>query len=116
NNQCTGWTSDQTPSQSSTTASSEPPVPPTPGAFLNPGGHICTNYTGCSAGHPIRWCVDLSGHGPATIDGTSDLFHSFAKAPSTCSTACPCTWTIDDIWTWLNDPSSNARTRNATSE
>ncbi|MGH7436752.1 MAG: alpha/beta hydrolase family esterase [Polyangiaceae bacterium] len=116
NNGCTGWTSDQMPAQGSTNVSTEPPVPPTPGSYLNPGGHICTNYTGCSAGHSIRWCVDQSGHGPATVDGTSDLYQSCAKAPSSCSTSCPCTWTADDVWTWLNDPSSNAHTPNATSE
>ena len=116
NNACTGWTSDQSPAQSSTNVSTQPPVPPTPGAYLNPGGHICSNYTGCSAGHPIRWCVDQSGHGPATVDGTSDLYQSCAKPPSSCSTSCQCTWTADDVWTWLNDPSSNVHTPNATSE
>ena len=116
NNGCSGWTSDQTPAQTSTSVSSEPPVPPTPGSYLNPGGHICTNYTACSPGHPIRWCVDQSGHGPATVDGTSDLYQSCAKPPSSCSTSCPCTWTADDVWTWLHDPSSNAHTPNATSE
>jgi poly(3-hydroxybutyrate) depolymerase len=116
NNGCTGWTSDQTPPQTSTSVSTEPPVPPTPGQYVNPGGHICTNYSGCSAGHPVRWCVDQSGHGPATVDGTSDIYQSCAKAPSSCSSSCPCTWTADDVWTWLNDPSSNAHTPNATSE
>jgi poly(3-hydroxybutyrate) depolymerase len=116
NNGCSGWTSDQTPAQTSTNISTQPPVPPTPGSYLNPGGHICTNYTGCSAGHPIRWCVDQSGHAPASVDGTSDGYQSCAKPPSSCSTSCPCTWTADDVWTWLNDPSSNAHTPNATSE
>jgi hypothetical protein len=116
NNGCTGWTSDQTPLQTSTNVSTEPPEPPAPGQYLNPGGHICTNYTGCSAGHPIRWCVDQSGHGPGSVDGTSDLYQSCAKAPSQCSSSCPCSWTADDVWTWLNDPSSNTHSPNATSE
>jgi hypothetical protein len=118
NNGCTGWTSetgDVTASQTGT-STQEPPRPPTPGQYLNPGGHICTNYTGCTAGHPIRWCVDQSAHGPGAIDGTSDLYDSCATPPKTCSPSCPCTWTPVDVWTWLNDPSSNARTPNATSK
>jgi poly(3-hydroxybutyrate) depolymerase len=32
--------------------------------FPNPpaGGHICSDYTGCSAGHPVRWCLFDAGH------------------------------------------------------
>lgn len=114
NNGCTGWTSDDTPPVTSTNVSTNPPVPPTPGQWLDPGGHICSNYTGCSAGHPIRWCVSQSGHGPGPIDGNSSLYNPCANPPSTCSASCPCTWTPDDVWTWLNDPSSNARTPNNT--
>jgi poly(3-hydroxybutyrate) depolymerase len=91
-----------------------PPQPANPPPYSNPGGHICTNYAGCSAGHPVRWCVSQSGHGPGPIDGTSDLYNSCATAPKTCSASCPCTWTPDDVWTWLNDPSSSAQTPNAT--
>ncbi len=120
NNGCTGWVSDaipapdQTPSKTSTNVSTEPPQPPTPGAYINPGGHICTNYTGCSAGHPIRWCVDQSAHGPGAIDGNSSLYNPCATPPNTCSPSCPCTWTPDDVWTWLNDPASSTYTLNAT--
>jgi hypothetical protein len=89
-------------------------IPPMPSPYLNPGGHICTNYSGCSAGHPLRWCVSQSDHGPGPIDGTADLYNSCATPPKTCSTSCPCTWTPDAVWTWLTDPSANAQTPNAT--
>jgi len=91
-----------------------PPQPPTPGTWLNPGGHICTDYAGCSAGHPLRWCVTQSGHGPGAIDGTSDLYNSCATPPKTCSTSCPCTWTPDDVWPWLNGQTITGQTPNAT--
>jgi poly(3-hydroxybutyrate) depolymerase len=91
-----------------------PPQPPTPGTYLNPGGHICTDYAGCSAGHPVRWCVSQSGHGPGPIDGNSDLYNSCATPPKTCSTSCPCTWTPDDVWPWLNGQTITGQTPNAT--
>jgi poly(3-hydroxybutyrate) depolymerase len=91
-----------------------PPQPPTPGTYLNPGGHICTDYAGCSAGHPLRWCVSQSGHGPGPIDGNSDLYNSCATPPKTCSTSCPCTWTPDDVWPWLNGQAITGQTPNAT--
>ena len=94
--------------------SQSPPQPANPPPYLNPGGHVCTNYAGCSTGHPVRWCVSQSGHGPGPIDGTSDLYNSCATAPKTCSASCPCTWTPDDVWTWLTNPSSSAQTPNAT--
>ena len=86
-----------------------------PPPYLNPGGHICTDYAGCSAGHPLRWCVRQSGHGPGPIDGTSDLYNSCATPPKTCSASCPCTWTPDDVWPWLTGQTSNGQTPNATS-
>jgi hypothetical protein len=89
-------------------------IPPMPPPYLKTGGHICTNYSGCSVGHPIRWCVSQSDHGPGPIDGTADLYNSCATSPKTCSDSCPCTWTPDDVWTWLTDPSSSAQTPNAT--
>ncbi len=49
NNQCT---------------SQNPPQPPQPPPYLMTGGHVCTDYAGCSAGHPVRWCVHQSGHTP----------------------------------------------------
>ncbi len=122
NNQCTGWTSEtgNVAMSKTGTTSQEPPRPPNPGQYINPGGHICTNYTGCSDGHPIRWCVDQSGHGNATTDGTSSLYDECANVTSQnpmgkCAPGCPCTWTPDDIWTWLNDPTVNKYTPNITS-
>ncbi len=118
---CTGWTSESgnVAAQKTGTVSQEPPQPPTPGQFINPGGHICTNYTGCSAG-AVRWCADQAGHGNATTDGTSSLFDECANVTSqfphgNCSPGCPCTWTPDDAWTWLNDPTVNKYTHNITS-
>jgi poly(3-hydroxybutyrate) depolymerase len=118
---CTGWKSETGNVAASTTGtvSQEPPQPPTPGRFINPGGHICTNYTGCSAG-AVRWCADQAGHGNATTDGTASLFDECANVTSqfphgNCSPGCPCTWTPDDIWTWLNDPTINKYTPNITS-
>jgi poly(3-hydroxybutyrate) depolymerase len=36
----------------------------------NSGSHICTSYQGCSAGHPVRWCVfdGSNGHDPSPKD------------------------------------------------
>jgi poly(3-hydroxybutyrate) depolymerase len=123
NNQCTGWTSEtgNVAATKTGTTSQEPPRPPNPGQYINPGGHVCTNYTGCSDGHPIRWCVDQSGHGNATTDGTSSLYDECANVTSqnpmgNCSPGCPCTWTPDDIWTWLNDPTVNKYTPNTTTK
>ncbi|HVZ85722.1 MAG TPA: hypothetical protein VHG72_02060, partial [Polyangia bacterium] len=78
-----------------------PPQPPQPPPYLNPGGHVCTDYAGCSPGHPLRWCVHQSGHAPGPVDGTSDLYNSCATPPKSCSASCPCTWTPDDVWSWL---------------
>ena len=78
-----------------------PPQPPQPPPYLNPGGHVCTSYSGCSSGHPLRWCVHQSGHAPGPVDGTSDLYNSCATPPKSCSASCPCTWTPDDVWSWL---------------
>jgi len=91
--------------------------PPNPPPYIDPGGHICTNYAGCSAGHPLRWCVSQSAHGPGPIDGTDDLYNSCATPPKTCSASCPCTWTPDDVWEWLTttEPAgTSVQTTNAT--
>lgn len=32
------------------------------------GGHVCTDYTGCSTGHPTRWCDYDGGHTPSPTD------------------------------------------------
>jgi len=88
--------------------------PPSPSPYINPGGHICNDYAGCKAGYPIRWCVSQSDHGPGPIDGTADLYNSCATPPKTCSTSCPCTWTPDDVWPWLNGQTVTGQTPNAT--
>ncbi len=117
---CTGWTSEtgNVAASATGTVSQEPTQPPTPGKYINPGGHVCTNYTGCSAG-AVRWCADQAGHGNATTDGSSSLYDECANVTSqyphgNCSPGCPCTWTPDDIWTWLNDPTVNKYTPNIT--
>lgn len=79
----------------------EPPQPPVAPPYLNPGGHVCTDYDGCSSGHPVRWCVHQSGLGNAIVDGTSDLFNSCATAPKSCSPTCPCTWVPGEVWDWM---------------
>ena len=78
-----------------------PPQPPQPPPYLSTGGHVCTNYTGCSAGHPLRWCVHQSGHGNAIVDGTSDLYNSCATPPKSCSSSCPCSWVPADVWSFF---------------
>jgi hypothetical protein len=79
-----------------------PPEPPQPPPYLRPGGHICTDYAGCTPGHPVRWCAHQSGHGNAIVDGTSDLYHSCATPPNTCSDSCPCSWVPGDVWSFFN--------------
>jgi poly(3-hydroxybutyrate) depolymerase len=32
------------------------------------GGHACTNYEGCTAGYPTRWCDYDAGHTPSPTD------------------------------------------------
>ncbi|HET7540871.1 MAG TPA: hypothetical protein VFK05_13405 [Polyangiaceae bacterium] len=32
------------------------------------GGHLCSDYQGCSAGHPVRWCQYDGGHTPSPMD------------------------------------------------
>ena len=32
------------------------------------GGHVCSDYKGCSAGHPTRWCDYDGGHTPSPND------------------------------------------------
>jgi poly(3-hydroxybutyrate) depolymerase len=79
-----------------------PPQPPQPPPYLSDGGHVCTNYAGCSSEHPVRWCVHQSGHGNAVVDGTGDLYHSCATPPNTCSDSCPCSWVPGDVWSFFN--------------
>ena len=78
-----------------------PPQPAKAPPYLSPGGHVCTDYAGCSSGHPLRWCVHQSGHGNAIVDGTGDLYNSCATPPKTCSTTCPCSWVPADVWSFF---------------
>ena len=32
------------------------------------GGHVCTDYKGCPAGYPVRWCSYDGGHTPSPSD------------------------------------------------
>jgi poly(3-hydroxybutyrate) depolymerase len=32
------------------------------------GGHLCTDYKGCPAGYPVRWCSYDGGHTPSPND------------------------------------------------
>ena len=32
------------------------------------GGHVCTDYMGCPAGKPVRWCSYDGGHTPSPTD------------------------------------------------
>ena len=32
------------------------------------GGHLCSDYKNCSAGHPVRWCPYDGGHTPSPRD------------------------------------------------
>lgn len=32
------------------------------------GSHLCSDYEGCSAGHPVRWCPYDGGHTPSPND------------------------------------------------
>ncbi len=116
---CTEWTSEtgNVAASATGTVSQEPTQPPTPGNYINPGGHVCSNYT-CSSG-AVRWCADQAGHGNATTDGTSSLYDECANVTSqyphgNCSPGCPCTWTPDDVWSWLKDPTVNKYTPNIT--
>jgi poly(3-hydroxybutyrate) depolymerase len=79
-----------------TLPATEPPRPKS-----TSDAHICTDYTGCTSGHPLRWCVHPAGHGNAIVDGTTDLWNSCATAPKTCSDTCKCTWVPEDVWSFF---------------
>ncbi len=84
------------------TPQGEPSQPPKGPPYLNPGGHVCTDYADCQTGYPVRWCVHQSGHGNAVVDGTNDLWNRCATPPNNCSDDCPCTWVPEDVWTFFN--------------
>jgi len=56
--------------------------PPEPA--VGSGMHICTSYTGCSSGHPTRWCSFDGVHDPSPKD----------RGQST-------TWNPQEVWTFL---------------
>jgi hypothetical protein len=78
-----------------------PPEPPQPPPYLSPGGHTCTTYSGCSSGHPLRWCAHQSGHGNAIVDGTESVYNTCANPDKGCSDACPCTWVPQEVWSFF---------------
>jgi poly(3-hydroxybutyrate) depolymerase len=49
------------------------------------GGHICSNYKGCSDGHPVRWCPFDGGHSPSPKDSGQST-----------------TWMPKEVWTFLS--------------
>jgi poly(3-hydroxybutyrate) depolymerase len=79
-----------------------PAQPAKPPPYSTTAGHICTDYAGCSTGHPLRWCVHQSGHGNAIVDGTADLYNTCASPPKSCSSSCPCSWVPDDVWKFFS--------------
>jgi hypothetical protein len=49
------------------------------------GGHVCTDYAGCPAGHPVRWCSYDGGHTPLPNDS--------GKSSS---------WMPEEVWAFLS--------------
>ena len=68
------------------TCTAQNPPQPAAGSLT----HTCASYSGCSAGHPLRWCVHGSGHTPAPIDGSSSLYGPGGSS-----------WVPGDLWPWL---------------
>lgn len=48
------------------------------------GGHACTDYKNCSAGHPTRWCDYDAGHTPSAVDSGQSK-----------------SWVPQEVWTFL---------------
>jgi hypothetical protein len=48
------------------------------------GGHACTNYQGCDAGFPTRWCDYDAGHTPAAVDAGQSM-----------------SWVPQEVWTFV---------------
>lgn len=49
------------------------------------GGHACSDYKDCSAGHPTRWCDYDGGHTPSPNDAGQDM-----------------SWMPQEVWTFLS--------------
>jgi poly(3-hydroxybutyrate) depolymerase len=63
-----------------------PPEPAT-----NSLKHVCTTYSGCKTGYPVRWCAfDGAGHSPAPVDGSTSDYGGGDK-----------TWTKDEVWSFF---------------
>ena len=48
------------------------------------GGHACSDYAGCSAGHATRWCDYDGGHTPSPSDAGQNM-----------------SWMPQEVWTFL---------------
>lgn len=48
------------------------------------GGHVCSDYSGCSPGHPTRFCPFDGGHTPSPVDSGQST-----------------TWMPQEVWTFL---------------
>jgi poly(3-hydroxybutyrate) depolymerase len=48
------------------------------------GGHVCSDYEGCSAGSPTRWCDYDGGHTPSPSDAGQNM-----------------SWMPKEVWTFL---------------
>lgn len=54
--------------------------------------HVCTTYSGCKTGYPVRWCAfDGAGHSPAPVDGTTSGSGGGDK-----------TWSKDEVWDFFS--------------
>ncbi|WP_437280040.1 PHB depolymerase family esterase [Sorangium sp. So ce375] len=49
------------------------------------GGHACSDYKGCSSGHPTRWCDYDGGHTPSPNDAGQQM-----------------SWMPQEVWTFLS--------------
>ncbi|WP_437995161.1 alpha/beta hydrolase family esterase [Sorangium sp. So ce185] len=49
------------------------------------GGHACSDYEGCSAGHPTRWCDYDGGHTPSPNDAGQNT-----------------SWMPQEVWNFLS--------------
>jgi pimeloyl-ACP methyl ester carboxylesterase len=49
------------------------------------GGHLCSDYSGCSEGFPVRWCPYDGGHTPSPQDGGQGQ-----------------SWMPDEVWTFYS--------------
>jgi poly(3-hydroxybutyrate) depolymerase len=48
-------------------------------------GHVCTNYAGCPATHPVRWCNFDAGHTPSPTDSGTNS-----------------SWMPKEVWTFVS--------------